>query len=236
MAHPGMRANPPASRSIRGLLAAAGVAVVLAGAVCNGATPADDAGDRAPTATITAPRLDERRTDDEADVRPTAALPSPATPAPEPVPMQTPALSVNLEPKQADSEPPPVETRIDDMPGRRNASDARTVVRAVPDDCSLGAVPNPEAHPGLVGDCRILLQLRDVLVVDGSLNWSAVTPMSRWDAIHIDGTPPRVRGLYVFGGYRGGMIPPELGSLTGLRYLDIIANASTGAIPRSSGS
>ena len=66
---------------------------------------------------------------------------------------------------------------------------AQPDVKAEPADCARRAVPNPEANPGLMNDCRILLQIRDVLVADGSLDWSDAKPMASWSGIYIDGTP-----------------------------------------------
>ena len=102
--------------------------------------------------------------------------------------------------------------------------------------CDRGVVvPNPAWHPELVNDCRILLQIRDVLVADGSLNWAQNRPITEWLGIGVGGSPRRVRSLSISGGERGGSIPHELAGLTGLRELEISSNASIGTVPRELG-
>ena len=74
--------------------------------------------------------------------------------------------------------------------------------------CAGGAVvPSPGLHPELVKDCLILLQVRDVLVADGSLNWTASRPIAEWQGIGVGGSPRRVQSLSISGGERGGLIP-----------------------------
>ena len=125
------------------------------------------------------------------------------------------------------------------------------------DACANGvAVPDPEANPGLVGDCALLLEARDILVGDGEpLGWSADRSMGSWRGITAEGSPPRVtdvalvgygidlrgrvpsvlaglsklRRLYLKGALTG-PIPPELGQLRDLRDLRLYAHL-TGAIP-----
>ena len=58
-----------------------------------------------------------------------------------------------------------------------------------PDPCSNGiAVPDPRVNRGLVKDCRALLAFRDAL---GSVDWSAATPITRWEGVYLswEGVP-----------------------------------------------
>ena len=130
--------------------------------------------------------------------------------------------------------------------------------------CSNGvAVPDPEANPGLVGDCAILLEAHDTLVGDGApLGWSADKPVGPgWRGVTVEGTPPRVTEVSLVGygiDLRGqlhpalaglshlremwissaltGPIPPELGQLVNLRDLWLYGNQLTGPIPPELGS
>ena len=58
-----------------------------------------------------------------------------------------------------------------------------------------GAVPNPDANPGLVSDCETLLAARDTLAGTVALNWAANTPMLEWYGVSYQGTPERVTRL-----------------------------------------
>ena len=105
-----------------------------------------------------------------------------------------------------------------------------------PPTCSSGiAVPNPQDNPGLVNDCRILLEARKVLVGARGLNWSAEAPMEQWEAIELGGTPRRVLALEIQGPHSGGRIPPELGGLTALQRLALAGNQFWGPIPSELG-
>ncbi len=105
-----------------------------------------------------------------------------------------------------------------------------------PATCASGiAVPNPQDNPGLVNDCRILLQVQEVVVGPRWLNWSAEAPMEQWEAIEIGGMPRRVLALEIRGPHGGGRIPPEFGGLTALQRLVIADNRSWGPVPAELG-
>ena len=107
---------------------------------------------------------------------------------------------------------------------------------AVPDCATGGAVRDAAANPGLAADCEILLAARDILGVGPTrLNWSVDTPINNWYDVTLGGTPQRVTGLVLSGYGLSGTIPPELGGLTGLEYLDLRRNGLSGEIPQELG-
>ena len=56
--------------------------------------------------------------------------------------------------------------------------------------CANGtAVPNPTDNPGLVGDCTVLLAVKDTLRGTASLNWIANTAITSWTGITVAGGP-----------------------------------------------
>ena len=72
----------------------------------------------------------------------------------------------------------------------KTASGAVAPKQAATGDCATGgAVPDAANNPGLVSDCEALLAARDTLARTGSLNWSADTPITKWDGITVRGTP-----------------------------------------------
>ena len=97
-------------------------------------------------------------------------------------------------------------------------------------------VPASESNPGLVNDCRILLQVRSALAGDEVLYWSADAPIHEWPGIIVDGDPPRVHGLVSVPGVRlNGTIPPEISELAELRILSLEDNELSGSIPAELG-
>ena len=97
--------------------------------------------------------------------------------------------------------------------------------------CSSSAVPDPANNPGLVSDCNILLQARDTLAGDATLNWSADRPIEEWEGVTVGGTPERVEVLDITHTALTGTIPSELGSLTNLEALYLRGNQLSGDIP-----
>ena len=106
--------------------------------------------------------------------------------------------------------------------------------------CSAGhVVPEPEANPGLVHDCEVLLSVRDRLGGGTELGWSESTPMREWEGITLGGEPPRVHELILPSHDLSGIVrdkltgtlPPELGGLTELRTLHLSVNYLNGSIP-----
>ena len=93
-----------------------------------------------------------------------------------------------------------------------------------------GVVPDPEANPGLVEDCRVLLGLRDELAGSAGLNWNETLPIGRWEGVFLEGSPPRVYSVAPAGVRLTGRLPADLGKLTALRSLDL-EDRLTGPIP-----
>ena len=96
------------------------------------------------------------------------------------------------------------------------------------------AVPDPGNNPGLVGDCKVLLGLRDELAGTESLNWDTGLSITDWQIITVSGSPSRVTELDLTG--RGlTEIPVELGQLSRLQELHLCCNRLTGTIPAELG-
>ena len=101
--------------------------------------------------------------------------------------------------------------------------------------CVAGGAVSDAANTGLVSDCAALLSAHDTLARTGSLNWSADTPMTKWDGITVRGTPARVVWLNIRGGGLEGSVPAELGELSSLTYLNLRNNGLSGPIPTELG-
>ena len=66
----------------------------------------------------------------------------------------------------------------------------------VPGTCMNGvAVAEPGENPLLVDDCNVLLEIRDGLAGDASLNWSVDTPIYSWDGAWVGDSPARVESI-----------------------------------------
>ena len=104
-------------------------------------------------------------------------------------------------------------------------------------------------------DCAVLLETKDALAGDMTLNWTRAAPVTYWQGVTTDGQEGRVTELHLAGlGLNGripsalgrldrlvslslqrnrltGRIPPELGDLASLEKLNLSYNALTGGIP-----
>ena len=107
----------------------------------------------------------------------------------------------------------------------------KLMLRIHQDPCARGAVANPGSNPGLMEDCKVLLDLQDELAGTATLNWSVDTAMSSWDGISIGDAPRRVIRVNLEDSSLGGVIPAALGDLTGLQDLCLDGNQLTGEIP-----
>ena len=146
-----------------------------------------------------------------------------ASPTPQPTTVATPASpAATPEPSVT---PKPTATPLPTM----------TPTATVP-PCTNGiTVPNPQDNPGLVADCKALLQARDTLAGSATLNWRADRAIAYWDGITVTGEPLRVTTMVLADRKLSGTIPPELAALTNLQELDLHSNQLTGPIPHQLG-
>ena len=104
-----------------------------------------------------------------------------------------------------------------------------------PSPCVTGGAVSDSTNTGLVSDCDALLAVKDTLAGTASLNWSADTPIARWEGLTLLGTPERVAGLNLINESLDGVIPSELGDLSMLAKVDLRNNKLSGSIPSSLG-
>ena len=90
----------------------------------------------------------------------------------------------------------------------------------------------------VTGDCSLLLEIKDTLAGDATLNWSTGISVERWDGLSIDTStnPPQVKELSLGGWGLTGSLPAELGRLSGLETLNLEGNTLKGPIPSALGS
>ena len=118
------------------------------------------------------------------------------------------------------TEPPPRPTIVEAPPVKP------------PGSCTDGiVVENPNENPGLVSDCTVLLNGRDVLAGRATLNWSTDLPIARWQGVTVQGFPPRVVELQLVSRSLSGQIPPKFGNLAALKVLSFRVNDLRGGIP-----
>ena len=100
-----------------------------------------------------------------------------------------------------------------------------------PRSCDNEVVANPRRAPGLVEDCRILVEARAVLGGVVTLDWAYDRPLHEWEGVTLAGSPPRVAALRLRERGLDGNVPAMLGLLPELRVLDLGGNRLQGAIP-----
>ena len=101
---------------------------------------------------------------------------------------------------------------------------------------SLRRVPPPyeEAScdaPPTADDCVVLVEARDILAADGTLNWELDTSIWHWDGVGVDPWTGRVVELELSRHELSGRIPPVLGQLSALEVLKLYDNNLRGRIP-----
>ncbi len=106
------------------------------------------------------------------------------------------------------------------------------VISNAGEQCLYGrAVHDPDTNQALFNDCVVLLEAKNILGAEPSLNWSADVPMEEWEGVTLGGTPQRVTGLHFKDRGLKGEIAAELDYLWGLEELDLTGNQLTGGMP-----
>ena len=114
--------------------------------------------------------------------------------------------------------------------------------------CADGTyIEDADGNPGLVGDCRVLIAFANLQTQGNELpddhvlrQWGIGEDamLASWDGIVVSSgrvTEIRMAGTREQPGDLSGFIPPELGKLTELTWLNLSNNALTGPIPPSLG-
>ena len=97
-------------------------------------------------------------------------------------------------------------------------------------------MPNAANNPGLVSDCEALLDVKDTLRGNATLNWAADVPMTQWEGIIVyPGTTLRRVTWIALEKNLTGTIPAELSNLTELDKLALPNNQLTAGIPSDLG-
>ena len=95
--------------------------------------------------------------------------------------------------------------------------------------------PSVLGDAALLGDCTLLLEVRDRLAGDVALNWNETTPIDAWQGVTVGGSPERVVAVELPGMGLNGRLPWELSALRGLASLRLEDNRLTGVVPGALG-
>ncbi len=90
-------------------------------------------------------------------------------------------------------------------------------------------------YQGLAQDCETLLSIQVTLAGDAVLDWNEENSVTEWEGVIVGGEPPRVLSLNLTTSELTGIIPPELGELSELRFLHLYGNDLSGEIPTELG-
>ena len=110
--------------------------------------------------------------------------------------------------------------------------------------CADTQVVPKEHGPSLMADCKTLLEMAGHLAVNTPLNWGGELPITEWEGIRLGQTDDelRVTEFVLIDRHLGGVIPSQIGQLTGLQLLalpsweyDPEGNFLTGTIPSELG-
>ena len=94
-------------------------------------------------------------------------------------------------------------------------------LRTIEDKDVLQFCESPaDGDAGTDADCAILLAVKDVLAGDQTLNWSRTVPLRSWEGVVVDDQGGSITRLRLHGQGLNGRIPPELGRLHGLGYVE----------------
>ena len=128
-----------------------------------------------------------------------------------------------------------VQVRAVNMVGEGHWSGELTATASASPCVTDGAVADAHNNPGLVSDCRTLLEALESFDVKGTLNWGTGTLIPNWEGITVGGTPNRVTKIALGKEGLAGTFPAQLGDLTRLKSLDLFQNMLTGEIPTQIG-
>ena len=93
-------------------------------------------------------------------------------------------------------------------------------------------IPDPDDHPELVEDCKILWAIKDELRGSASLNWAEDRRLMNWEGIVITSVSPRrVQRIHFHEKGLDGRVPGELSKLSALEHLQLDDNQLGGGIP-----
>ena len=86
-------------------------------------------------------------------------------------------------------------------------------------------IPDPDDHPELVEDCKILWAIKDELRGSASLNWAEDRRLMNWEGISITPVSPRrVQRIHFHEKGLDGRVPGELSKLSALEHLQLDNN------------
>ena len=106
------------------------------------------------------------------------------------------------------------------------------VISNAGEQCLYGrSMHDPDTIQALLNDCAVLLEAKNILGAEPSLNWSADVPMEEWEGVTLGGSPQRVTGLHFKDRGLKGELAVELDYLWGLEELDLTGNLLTGGMP-----
>ena len=98
-------------------------------------------------------------------------------------------------------------------------------------DVRQGFCRSGSVHDGLLEDCQRLLSVKKRLDKDDILNWGRHVRVKHWDGVTLDRERTKVIGLYLRDLRLRGSIPPGLGRLQSLEWINLTHNQLTGRIP-----
>ena len=110
------------------------------------------------------------------------------------------------------------------------AATSATMLPPNPPTCTATTLGGTRAaNSALAGDCDTLLSIKSTLegsnlAAEKRLDWSSTTALTSWKGVTVSGTPKRVTTLKLENQSLAGIIPTQLGNLTGLTTLDLSDN------------
>ena len=121
--------------------------------------------------------------------------------------------------------------------GAQTTGTPATTLPANPPRCTATTLGGSRtANAALAADCDALLAMKTVLwrTQPGYGEWSSTRPLASWHGVTVEGAPKRVTKLKIWGKELG-VLPTQLGGLTGLTEVILYDNGLTGVIPTQLG-